>query len=218
MAHNFNTIEGTEVFNVNDAVQGSHALTLDDVKNFVTGTLSDTLHSNETQAVPYTGVELPVTSGVTIGDTNTTQFSDGAVVDYTWDGTVWVVDIVNESLCKTVQHENICTTYQDKLLVKKSDGSCVTRNIYSLFGKQVSPTGNYTILPDDEVIYAQGGSTITLPNCSGNCNEKTIYRDACSDGLVTVLPPSGQTIDGVHQSRILQVGRGAFTYGSVVVI
>ncbi len=35
MAHNFNTIEGTEVFNVNDAVQGSHALTLDDVKEFV---------------------------------------------------------------------------------------------------------------------------------------------------------------------------------------
>lgn len=92
MAHNFNTIEGTEVFNVNDAVQGSHALTLDDVKNFVTGTLSDTLHSNETQTVPYTGTELPTTVGVNVGDTNTTQFSDGTVVDYTFDGVDWIVN------------------------------------------------------------------------------------------------------------------------------
>lgn len=35
MAHNFNTIEGTEVFNVNDAVQGSHAVTLEDVRDYV---------------------------------------------------------------------------------------------------------------------------------------------------------------------------------------
>ena len=91
MAHNFKTVEGTEVFNVNDAIQGSHALTLDDVKNFVTGTLSDTLHSNETQAVPYTGTELPVIAGVTAGDTVTTNFTNG-VAHYTFDGTNWVVD------------------------------------------------------------------------------------------------------------------------------
>jgi hypothetical protein len=109
----------------------------------------------------------------------------------------------------------MCTTSDEHILVKRTDGTFVLRSPYSIFGKQVFPSGNYTILPDDEVIYAQGGSTITLPNCSGNCNEKTIYRDACSDGLVKVLPPSGQTIDGVHQSRILQVGRGAFTYECV---
>jgi hypothetical protein len=35
MADNINTIEGTEVFNVNDPVQGSHAITLEDVKDYV---------------------------------------------------------------------------------------------------------------------------------------------------------------------------------------
>jgi hypothetical protein len=52
------------------------------------------VQSNDTQAVPYTGVELPTTPGVNIGDTNSTQFSDGTVVNYTWDGTTWVVKFV----------------------------------------------------------------------------------------------------------------------------
>jgi hypothetical protein len=53
--------------------------------------------SNETQAVPYTGVELPTTPGVNIGDTNSTQFSDGTVGNYTYDGTDWVLDFVSSS-------------------------------------------------------------------------------------------------------------------------
>jgi hypothetical protein len=51
-------------------------------------------HSNETQAIPYTGVELPTTPGINIGDTNSTQFSDGTVVNYTWDGTTWIPKFV----------------------------------------------------------------------------------------------------------------------------
>lgn len=34
MADNFNTIEGTEIFNVNDAVQGSHAVSINNLKDF----------------------------------------------------------------------------------------------------------------------------------------------------------------------------------------
>lgn len=37
MADNIKTIEGTEVINVNDAVQGSHAVTLEDVKDYIGG-------------------------------------------------------------------------------------------------------------------------------------------------------------------------------------
>lgn len=37
MADNINTIEGTEVINVNDGVQGSHAVTLEDVKDYIGG-------------------------------------------------------------------------------------------------------------------------------------------------------------------------------------
>lgn len=34
MPDNFNTIEGTEVLNLNDGVQGSHAVTVDDIKEY----------------------------------------------------------------------------------------------------------------------------------------------------------------------------------------
>ena len=48
------------------------------------------IHTNGTQAVPYTGVELPTAPGINIGDTNSTQFNDGTVVNYTWDGVNWI--------------------------------------------------------------------------------------------------------------------------------
>jgi len=110
--------------------------------------------------------------------------------------------------------ENVCTT-DEEIVVKKSDGTFVTRKSYSLNGVQKQPIGNYTALGEDEVIYAQGGSTITLPSCISNCVEKTIYRDACSDGIITVNVSGGGTIDGVHTSRILPVGRGGYTYECV---
>ena len=183
------------------------------IVDFVEAPVVSIVHSNETQAVPYTGTELPTTVGVNVGDTNTTQFSDGTVVDYTFDGNVWVLDFAIDSFDPIL--DPTCTTYDENIVVKRADGTFVLRKPYSIFGKQVFPAGNYNILPEDEVVYAQGGSTITLPNCAGTCNEKTIYRDACSDGIITVLPPSGQTIDGVHTSRKLLVGRGAFTYECV---
>ena len=111
--------------------------------------------------------------------------------------------------------ETGCTSYDEKIVIQKTDGTFILRNSNSINGKQIYPIGNYNVLTDDEVIYAQGGSIITLPSCLGNCTEKTIYRDACSDGLITVNVAGGGKIDGVHTNRILQVGRGAFTYECV---
>ncbi len=96
MAHNFNTIEGTEVFNVNDAVQGSHALTLDDVKNFVGSGGEDKFHSNIVGTAPYDPL-LPLTGWVAptapiAGNTVEVKFTDGTVANYTFDGSVWVLD------------------------------------------------------------------------------------------------------------------------------
>jgi len=101
MAHNFNTIEGTEVFNVNDAVQGSHALTLDDVKNFVGSSGADKFHSNIVGTAPYDAL-LPLTGWVApsspiVGNTVEVKFTDGTVVDYTWNGTVWGLDFVDDT-------------------------------------------------------------------------------------------------------------------------
>lgn len=59
--------------------------------------------SFETQAIPYTGVELPLTNGVNIGDTNSTQFSDGTVVNYTWDGSSWVFNFQTSYFVTTAQ-------------------------------------------------------------------------------------------------------------------
>ena len=57
---------------------------------------TNVVHSNEIQAVPYTGVELPLTSGINVGDTKTVKFNDGTVVNYTWDGSIWVKDFEDE--------------------------------------------------------------------------------------------------------------------------
>ena len=46
-------------------------------------------HTVQNEAVPYTGTELPSIAGVNVGDTTTSKFSDGTVVNYTWNGTAW---------------------------------------------------------------------------------------------------------------------------------
>lgn len=58
------------------------------------------IQSNETQAIPYTGVELPTTPGVNIDDTKTIQFSDGTIVNYTYDGTVWGLNFIDKTLAQ----------------------------------------------------------------------------------------------------------------------
>ena len=165
---------------------------------------------------PYTGVELPTIVGQVAGDTDEVKFSDGTIVNYTFDGTTWVVDFDTPkcSVCDP-QFEDACTTYNENILVQKTDGSFVVRPSNSLKRNEVYPTGDYTISGDDDIIYAQGGSTITFPPCATTCKEKTIYRDACSDGIITLLPPSGEKFDGIHLQKILQVGRGSFTYECV---
>ena len=157
---------------------------------------------------PLTGWVAP--SSPIAGNTVEVKFTDGAVANYTFDGTVWVLDFVTEPF--NVSDETACTTFDERIVVKKTDGSYVARPTGSIKNKEVFPTGNYTALQNDEIIYAQGGSIITLPSPAGKCSEITIYRDACSDGLITVNVTGGLTIDGVHTTRTLEVGRGAFTY------
>lgn len=96
MAHNFNTIEGTEVFNVNDAVQGSHALTLDDVKNFVVAGNTNIPNAHIVATTTYDPLN-PLTGWVAPsnpiqGNTVEVKFTDGTVGNYTYDGTDWLQD------------------------------------------------------------------------------------------------------------------------------
>lgn len=55
------------------------------------------VHTNSTQAIDYTGVELPVTAGVNTGDTHTCQFSDGNTVFYTYNNG-WIPDFMIEKV------------------------------------------------------------------------------------------------------------------------
>ena len=75
------------------SVQSIISINPDGSTNYDLGVKS---HSNETQAVPYTGVELPSLAGVNIGDTKIVKFNDGTVVNYTWNGSAWVVDFVEQ--------------------------------------------------------------------------------------------------------------------------
>lgn len=67
-----------------------NVLTNTAISTFVTPAIAVQVQLFDTQAVPYTGVELPTAPGINIGDTNSTQFNDGTVVNYTWDGVNWI--------------------------------------------------------------------------------------------------------------------------------
>jgi hypothetical protein len=97
-------LDGTEVINFvgTTSDQNSGSTTVQDIADLAGGGSSQ-IQSNETIAAPYTGVELPSVSGVNVGDTKTVQFSDGTIVDYTWDGTTWVKDFVQD-----YSEERIC--------------------------------------------------------------------------------------------------------------
>ncbi len=49
-------------------------------------------HSNEVRNILYSGTELPTASGSVIGDTKTVEFKGGTIVNYTWNGSNWIVD------------------------------------------------------------------------------------------------------------------------------
>ena len=53
---------------------------------------------------PYTGVELPTIVGQVAGDTDEVKFSDGTIVNYTFDGTTWVVDFVTPKSILTISN------------------------------------------------------------------------------------------------------------------
>lgn len=88
-------LDGTEVINFVGTTldQNSGSTTVQDIADLAG---PSQVQSNNTQAIPYTGVELPVNPGINIGDTHTDKFDDGTIVFYTWDGTDWVVDFVEE--------------------------------------------------------------------------------------------------------------------------
>lgn len=89
-------LDGTEVINFVGTTtdQNSGSTTVQDIANLANTGIPQ-INSNEVQAAPYTGVELPTGVGVNIGDTKTVQFSDGTVVNYTWDGSAWVANFYN---------------------------------------------------------------------------------------------------------------------------
>jgi hypothetical protein len=97
-------LDGTEVINFvgTTSDQNSGSTTVQDIADLAGGGSSQ-IQSNETIAAPYTGVELPTVAGVNVGDTKTVKFNDGTVVNYTWDGTAWILDFVQD-----YSEERIC--------------------------------------------------------------------------------------------------------------
>lgn len=151
-------------------------------------------HSNETQVVPYTGVELPTTLGVNIGDTKTVQFSDGTVVDYTWDGAAWVKDIEDqwfeERICLNTALVPFTPVDLNNPLVSEVDAWATanltikqrqngTKLVYFVAGD-----GGTCDVPDYEWTLNKGSQLVTLSN-KRVFNTKTVYVDAGSGSDVT---------------------------------
>jgi len=71
------------------------------------------IHTNVTEAVPYTGVELPTEDGVIVGDTVSAKFNNNIVGDYTWDGAVWVLNFTTKAVIPQVYKALISQTGTD---------------------------------------------------------------------------------------------------------
>jgi hypothetical protein len=119
-------LDGTEVINFvgTTSDQNSGSTTVQDIADLAGGGSSQ-IQSNETIAAPYTGVELPIVAGVNVGDTKTVQFSDGTVVNYTWDGNpdyTWTLNKGSELI--TLSNKRVFNT--KTVYVDAGSGSNVT--------------------------------------------------------------------------------------------
>lgn len=76
----------TSLTSTDSSVQLVETVNPDGSKNYDLGVKA---HTITTGTVPYTGTELPTAPGVNIGDTTSTKFTDGTVVNFTWNGTAW---------------------------------------------------------------------------------------------------------------------------------
>jgi hypothetical protein len=164
------------------------------IVDFVEAPVVSIVHSNETQAIPYTGTELPVIAGVTVGDTTDIQFSDGTVVSYTWDGTAWIPDFqqtwAEQRICLNTAAVAFTPADLNNPLVSEVNAWATanltiqqrengTKLVYFVPGD-----GGSCDVPDYEWTLNKGSQLVTLSN-KRVFNTKTVYVDASSGSDVT---------------------------------
>lgn len=151
------------------------------------GSMTYDLHNKvntlETSSIPYTGVELPTTPGVNIGDTTTMQFGNGVTASYTWDGLNWITAFT-EDLCflakglvngnPTLPHERII--YQDNCF-KKID---FAEYYFGFFN-------NLKVLPALGTMIGWTGASVFTLSKGGITNDPTT-------GIFTVPTPGLYTV------------------------
>ena len=153
-------------------------------------------HTNQVETVPYTGTELPSIAGVNIGDTTDAQFTDGAVVSYTWDGAAWIPDFqqtwAEQRICLNTAAvaftpadlNNPLTTEVDawataNLTLKQRQNG--TKLVYFVAGD-----GGSCDVPDYVWTLNKGSQLITLSS-KRNFNSEFVYVDTKSGSDVTGL-------------------------------
>lgn len=152
------------------------------------------VQSNETQAVPYTGVELPTTPGINIGDTNSTQFSDGTVVNYTWDGVNWIPKFLEswgeKRICLNTATPPFTPADPNNPTIteveawKNANLSLLDQQNGTILTYFVDGDGGSCDVPDYTWTLNKGSELITLDN-KRVFNTKTVYVDAGSGSDIT---------------------------------
>jgi hypothetical protein len=64
----------------------------------ITTVITSPSNRHEVVAAPYTGTELPVTPGTIIGETAVIQYNNNVQAYFTWNGTVWVLNFIDNIL------------------------------------------------------------------------------------------------------------------------
>jgi hypothetical protein len=203
-------LDGTEVINFVGTTtdQNSGSTTVQDIADLAGGGSSQ-IQSNETIAAPYTGVELPSVAGVNVGDTKTVKFNDGTVVNYTWDGSVWGLDFVNDWFEKRVCLNTSGFTAANPLMptllevqtwvtanVSEKDrlnGTHVVYFIPTQGGDCDNPDYTWVLNKGSELVTRTQNSILTLPNYTALRNLTKYNHDIVIIDDWTYTGPDGNT-------------------------
>lgn len=147
----------------------------------------------EVRTIPFTGVEVPTTPGVNIGDTKSVYFTSGETVHYTWDGSNWILEYSEDNVelrfClnsvggfSPLDPNNPTTAEVETWknanlgLVQQTSGTILTYFVPGDGGSCENPDYTWTL--------NKGSELITLSN-KRVFNTKTVYVDAGSGSDVT---------------------------------
>ncbi len=164
--------------------------------HLVGGGSSAPVHFQQYQAIPYTGTELPIFPGVNLWDTITVGFSDGNVVNYSWDGFEWLVDFVEGVPTHTHTLSDISDYVAPTPYTHPNHSGDVTSlgdGATTLAATAISGKGSHTTIVGSEEFLINDGGTLKKATASSLASYIAPGLDPIANLRVNTQAPSTST-------------------------